>query len=244
MELTDWKCGADFKSQVDIADPLKIDWYFMPQGETEWSEAGRSQNQLYLTYDDPDPSITLYHTLLDIGCRNAHGQTTSSACITTIWSEFTDLVVRRIDGTQMTYWGPYAQDHGVFTTAGLLEHADGRCGAWANMLVDTFRTQGIQSSSFRGIITKDTPRGTGFGFDVRSSIPAQGNEHPHNTFTDGHAVVVVGTTIYDPSYGVQRASLIEWEDAAVDVFRYRDVLGFLFTEPNTLGDEQTRLIIP
>ena len=46
----------------------------------------------------------------------------------------------------MEYWGSYASveppQPGVFTPDGLIEHADGRCGAWAYFFLDVLRAQG------------------------------------------------------------------------------------------------------
>ncbi|MEN6459418.1 MAG: hypothetical protein ABFC63_10870, partial [Thermoguttaceae bacterium] len=221
--LGDGKIHATLESQEAIPSTIESDilwftWEVSLDGGKTWASAGYSCNKVYITWSNPTLS-PLYETCLYVGCNAAAGLDASPSeaglVAETIFDYgFEGLDVRRVDGTQMTYWGTYASGDGqpdMFTTVGLLAHADGRCAAWANVFDDVLKAQGISSGVVTAIQTKDISDGTGRGFIVKASLPAQGNNTPHNDFWDGHAVVLVGTTIYDPSYGTHFASLSDWE---------------------------------
>jgi len=161
---------------------------------------------------------------------------------------FAGLNVKRVDGTQLVYYGAYSSVNpppgDAFTTAGLLANGDGRCGAWARFLRDVLGAQRI-SATVRGIKTKDMPGATGYGFVVKATIPGQGNPSPPTVFAD-HAVVTYDTRIYDPSYGRAYNTLIAWEDASLSELLYEELWDLngnnqieILSLPNTLGDEQT-----
>jgi hypothetical protein len=169
--------------------------------------------------------MTLFHTLVHIGCKNADGKSEVADVFTAIWSEFTDRDVKRVDGTQLTYWaGADPPD----STAGLLDEGDGRCGAWMRFLDDCARAQGMTTTQ-RTVITTENITGPpfrfGIGFRVKA-IPGQGNPTPHRDFAD-HAVLKYGGKYYDPSYGKPSSgsgysTQLAWEDDALDLLYYGD----------------------
>jgi hypothetical protein len=164
----------------------------------------------------------------------------------------------------MQYWGPVATpDPGIFTTGSLISHADGRCGAWQNFLIDVLKAQNIPSQA---ILVKDVQPAsvpTGLTFDPAHSslavykyIPAQGNPNPAYFFVD-HAVVEVPSVpafamnVYDPSYGKVysygnlAASQQAWEDTAVDYYvdAYTDANGRIVYSnpyPDPKGTRETQ----
>jgi hypothetical protein len=165
--------------------------------------------------------MTLYQTLLDVGCRNAVGKTTAADVIAGIWKDFQDNVatgVKRADGTAMVYWGAKSLSNPNigFTTADLLKYADGKCGAWARFFQDSLLGQGISDGTVSTItVTNPDSKKFGTGFLVNQAVAGQGNTHTH-TANDGrlffdHIVVKIGgqmvkkhlrgATIFDPSYG-------------------------------------------
>jgi len=230
--------------------PLTITWYYGPTVNGPWYEAGQSSNQVYVLLGAPQ-TAPLYHTLVHLGCENAKGETTPEGAIPKIWEEFTDRSVVRVNtSASMQYYGPRTSQNldplpsDFFTTAGLLEHGDGRCSAWANLFVDILKTQGIVTASLKEIRTKDVfTIGLGRGFWVRSFIEGQGpNEHPSIGPFASHAVVMIDNAlnIYDPSYGRFFPNLVKWEDLIVQMFKYsHPVTENEITDGNTLGDEQT-----
>ncbi|MFH1924136.1 MAG: hypothetical protein ABIP48_30140, partial [Planctomycetota bacterium] len=184
-----------------------------------WRAAGTTSHELYVTWAKPtaDP---LYHTLVHLGTTNADGKdgTVEAPVLADIWSEFTDLDVRRRDGELMVYYGPTIDPLTVLphelTTAGLLEHKAGRCQAWAYLFHDVLRAQGMASGETRAIIPKPLAGHTTVGFDLLASLIGQGNTNPPDQFQN-HMVVWLNGTIYDPSYGKPHAGLAAWEDASL-----------------------------
>jgi hypothetical protein len=139
LTITGVESAAAFVNEVSFFDPLEISWQFSVDNGATWLDAGTSDNQVYVTLSDP--LTTVYHTLAHLGCKNAQGETTEANTTAKIWQEFTDRDVRRVDGLQLTYYTSYLCSY--ITTADLLTHGDGQCGAWAKLFLDMRKVQGI-----------------------------------------------------------------------------------------------------
>jgi hypothetical protein len=124
-----------------------------------------------------------------------------------------------------------------YTTKGLLESGEGRCGAWARAFKDALGVEGIESTVV-GLkptcepclmLVKNWKFGkpeSGLTFPYSASavtdqlgVPAQGVRNPPSAFTD-HAVVRFDSSIYDPSYGAGpfTGGLLEYQKASIDGF--------------------------
>ncbi|NJL26871.1 MAG: hypothetical protein HC897_02805 [Thermoanaerobaculia bacterium] len=150
-------------------DPFEMTWQVSLDDGASWLEAGKSENRLFVTLADPITS-PLYETLLDVGTRNADGQTTDEAAVAAIWADFAGPIpgVRRKlldghnqgDGTEMRYWveegsEPYPE---VFAFCQLLEamldpepvdprlNGIGTCIAWSDFFHEILRALGILGS--------------------------------------------------------------------------------------------------
>lgn len=230
--------SAPFGSAVDKAQ-LTINWSFALDG-TNFQSAKASINDYYLTLAAPPET---YHTVLDVACRHSTGAEDPYEAMAGIWPQFESRQVRRVDGTVMAYWGALAEDLDLLTTQHLVSNADGGCGAWANFLIEAAKCHDI-AATYQSITY--FPSGT-FGAPYAdyyapgppldptppeffvNALPAQGNETPRRRFIN-HAVVWVGNTIYDPSYGVPYegdtalAAKHKWEDASLRAIEYRSTL--------------------
>jgi hypothetical protein len=141
-----------FYDKKDDAKAFKLEWE-IKVGTADWSKIGTTKHTVYVTFDDPSPmkdfdgnTVTLrQETLFELGCRNADGETTANGATTKIWNEFTDRVVKRIDGTQMTYYNSYLCVN--TDAAALLQYGDGQCGAWADLLIRVRQIQGMNDSN-------------------------------------------------------------------------------------------------
>jgi hypothetical protein len=133
--------------------PATIDWKacYQPCSLTRNStDAGKSQHSFYTTLKRPSGPVSFYLSLLDLSSTSAKGATAADAVITGVWKPFAarDVRKRKLDqttgnitmGNQLRYWTPWdlGQVLGqlfscprVFSTAALLQHGVGRCGAWA-----------------------------------------------------------------------------------------------------------------
>jgi hypothetical protein len=183
-----------------------------------------------------------------VACRNAKGKSAPDEVLSGIWSDFVPETagatpsVRRADGTEMKYWGEYVREN---TEAGgdarsLIEHADGRCGGWADFLVEVLKVQGILAEQYAITAKTGTPppkaglHYVSTVFDVSSLARGQGNATPIRRFSDHAVVQLVGasaplapTKIFDPSYGssyngatIGEAELA-WESASIARFLYK-----------------------
>jgi len=220
-------------SEVGYESSLPLAWE-VGFGETvndlTWKRS-YSQHEIYLTYKAEVPS---YETVFHIGCTKANGKSQESQIVSSIWSAFSGLSVKRKGAnTTMKYYGAYINTGFIFDTFGLLSNDDGRCGSWSDFLFDILNAQGITSiqrgifvdSSTDGflvnkwIFSAPTPSPPNANFPYRvylyppsppltegvwtgTGINGQGpNSRPRSIFAN-HAVVQVGSMIYDPSYGV------------------------------------------
>ncbi len=167
----------------NIFDPLHISWQVSLNDK--WQEVGASGNKLYRTLGEPD---CLIETALSIGCRNASGASSPILVGNGIWNEFSDRVVKRVDGTPgtgMTYWGPKANVNGnpafCFSTEGLLKEGDARCGAWQDFMADTLRAQGKDVANGFSTVTINppTPSGPNVGGPFTDRV-----KNPDGTFSE------------------------------------------------------------
>lgn len=240
---------------ADGTNAFQINWKIQI-GERSWVLLGSTKHTVYITRAAPIKTAAslMRETLFSIGCRNAGGLGDApQAVVDAIYADFQDRDVQRVkpssgtlDGNPMKYWGnpPTAG----FTTAGLLESGDGRCGAWTRIFVDVLRAQGIDSN-LTGLfapvppdqaIQTDLAANLNYGGPFQKiqlmyvknwtiaanpfnpvdnmGIAAQNNANPQAYFGD-HFVVNYSGKFFDPSYGSNVfATHLEWEDAALDAF--------------------------
>jgi len=119
-----------------------IDWKVALDG-TSFFPAGVSRNRVYVSYDDPMGDRL--ESYFDISTQAAHGQDNVEDTIDAIWTEFTDLHVENVRGQVLGYYrGILCASHcTVYDAPGLVMYLNGQCGAWADLLRQCFRTQGI-----------------------------------------------------------------------------------------------------
>lgn len=158
LTIINAECLNAFGNSVDLLDPMRIDWSFSIDNGTTWHSAGSSANTVYVTLGDP-VTATIYHTLLDIGSRNADGNSTLASTTAAIWSEFTDRDVRKVDGTRLHYYLGWSTIRRNGTTFALLYSGDGICSAWARFFIDILKVQGIDNSNDYVLIEPHAPPG-------------------------------------------------------------------------------------
>jgi hypothetical protein len=246
LVLTNAVSDSTLPSIVRFIDPLTFTWKATLNGKD--TPAGTSRHQVYVVFKNPQPYQSrgtvpagVLLTLLHLSTTNAHGAddaSTDQAVVDKIYADFTDRVVQRFDGTQLTYWGTGVPPQ---VLEGLLEQARGSCIAWAELFHNAIRTQGITGSE-RTLIVPRAPAKefmvkkwtfTGAGSaphlapysylaDVdltnEQGDPGQGNPNPPGNFVLHH-VVKYGSRYYDPSYGSGPfANEDDWENRCLDGF--------------------------
>ena len=132
-------------NKVDCYKPMHIDWRIAFEGSSEFAEAGENTNHVYVSWHAPTTG-NLFHTVVDVACRNAKGKTTESDIVAGIWNDFAGPIpgVNTWDGVPMSYWAGGVAT--ATTTADLAKDRNGQCGSWANLLMDTFLVHGIGGS--------------------------------------------------------------------------------------------------
>ena len=272
ITIPDTKAAEKFENTTKFFPNFNISWSVSFDEGNTWVESGASDNPIYVLLGEP--KTTVIYTLVDIGVRNADGYDGSddSVLMDKIFSEFSDLKVTRAsipNDPPMGYWTQnctinYVKGTDCWSTKSLLKNGYGRCGAWANLLVDTMAVQGVDKARVRAIYPKNIGNDYSNGhflvknwvFDATNQslndlpgVAAQGNFDPQSLFGD-HAVVVLGGTngsdkVYDPSYGKSFSNHKDWEDQSIDGLTYvKTSTQSLVFIPNTLGDEQTEMVNP
>ena len=218
----DFRVDADGKlpNQVYFFDRFTILWSVSTDGGKTFKPMGPTVSPLYVLGAQPLAGAKLHETTVHITTKAAGGLSDSAAIRDAIWDEFADNEVRKVNSQDvLQYYGggtantpPNRGDVGT-----LLSNGDGRCGHWADFLVQAFATHGV-AASFLDV----TPPNGRAGFVVgASSAQGTGAADVSTTVFADHALVTIGTRIYDPSYGrlVHEASLSEsivaWETAVV-----------------------------
>ena len=147
---TNWPNTIKFYDRIDVNKAFKLDWE-IKVGDSDWAQVASTKHQVYLTLDDPAQMKDIFgnaiqlrqETLFYLSCKNADGKTSQADTTDAIWSEFTDRDVRRIDGTQMTYYKTYQCQVQVTDASGLLKFGDGQCGSWASLFIRLRQIHGI-----------------------------------------------------------------------------------------------------
>ena len=209
---------SQFYDKKYDAKAFKLDWE-IKVGNSDWLKIATTKHTVYVVLKDPITSLR-QESLAELGCRNADNETAEASARSKMYGEFTDLVVKRLDGKQMTYW--LNNQMGCIDTADLLSRTDGNgnCQSWSGLFRDILRFQGIQADRIKvspqgkdtGVAVKawiftEPPHGPAnhpyiIGLDATDvqGVPGQGNPNPPGSF-NGHWITESGGTYFDPSYG-------------------------------------------
>jgi hypothetical protein len=239
-----------YDGDFDIAWQVKI-------GDNPWTEVQTTHHRAYFSRFAPVSGSGRQESLFYISTKYADGKTTASEIIGSVWSHIETLNVTRVgNSTPLKYWGnitlvdgnpPDVCTHYQY----LLANGDGTCGAWAEFFVMLLRAQGIDTAkrirvtpkpfehsqlgelSARNLLVREwqsSPTWTPL-----TRLPAQGNNSSPDSFSD-HAVVKVGSIVYDPAYGLKSNSDAAHEDAAFAGIGFRQSNGnpVTFVNPSTI----------
>ncbi|MCA9125143.1 MAG: hypothetical protein KDB11_33435, partial [Planctomycetales bacterium] len=246
LDLSGLASNVNLPDSVSFVDPLNLKWKVSVNDGRTWIDVGESDNQLYLTFADPIAGGNLYQTLVHIGSTQAAGVAGAAPPRTVfdkIWSYFVPKDVRRVDGTEITYWGPGPMNTGQNSIDGLLAYANGRCGCFAQFFVGVLEAQGVGGAEVVEVlpVTNATfgwaavffvkewdfvGAGTSgsaeypYRYQVdlfdRIGIAGQNNDNPKGWF-ENHAIVKYENRYWDPSYGTGNfVGELDWELASID----------------------------
>jgi hypothetical protein len=103
--------------------------------------------------------------MVHLSCKNADGLgDNTTQIISAVWSEFTDLDVRRVDGVQLAYYRTSTCN--ITGSAGLIQNGEGQCGSWARLFIDLLLVQGIDNRA--GFTIVKPSDSTEMGFIVKN----------------------------------------------------------------------------
>ncbi|MBK9462524.1 MAG: hypothetical protein IPN94_24655 [Sphingobacteriales bacterium] len=148
--------SAALPNQIDILEPLKIDWEIWDNTGVVWTNATANtptQHQVYVTLGNSTMPFTEQHqfrTTLDISCRQAKGIADAALVPDAIYSAFATRNMHRYPetspATTLKYWGDIdLTEENPYTVMSLLATRDGRCGAWSRFFADMLWVQGINT---------------------------------------------------------------------------------------------------
>ncbi len=169
-------------SMVNVYDTFDIQWQ-VALSNYKLHPAGASRNVMYVTLGSP--SGNRLESFFDISTRAADGEATTQDAIDAIWGGFSDLYVENAHSEPMGYYRGIlcASDCTVYDAQGLVVLLNGQCGAWRDLLVQCFRTQGIYGAQYvdvepisgSGFIVNDYQFASGEGTSGCSSYPYRFN---------------------------------------------------------------------
>jgi len=171
-------------SKVDFFQPMTIKWYYGYTNKPDFLYAGRSTNQVYVSWKAPT-AANLYHTVVDVACRNAVAKTTEAEIVSGICSDFSGPIpgVKRADGIQMVYYQNSAQPYQTpLNFPGLLATGTGRCGTFADLLSQSLAVHDIVSTVV-GVVPDATIN------YVPQAVADYTTLHGHNPATDAYYIV-------------------------------------------------------
>ena len=173
---------------------FELNWE-MQIGSSSWFSIGETKHTLYLTLADPVTTLR-QETLFEISCRNADGINQANQVTEAIWSEFTDRVVKRVDGHQLTYYSNYTCS--VTSTEGLLANGDGQCGSWAKFFIDLRKIHGIDDSN--EYIIFEPIADNGFAVKNWSFTAFPNSGHPTHPYLNIPDSSLIGSNSYNWKY--------------------------------------------
>jgi hypothetical protein len=130
------------------SDAFFINWEASFDGGTTWEHAGYSANPIFVSLATPLSSVTLFYTTVYLALYN-DGATTPALAVSNTWDMFAGPAnVETWDGFPLYYYKPgstFALADNAVTVANLLSIRSGECIAWALLLQDAWKVNGVSS---------------------------------------------------------------------------------------------------
>jgi hypothetical protein len=139
---------------VNYYAPFNIYWEISFDKGLTWYRADTTDHKIYVTKSAPMIETTNFkhfHTVLELSCKNAKGQTTDTGIISKCWSEFTDQIVLNHKGDSLHYYKNYLTSNTQLPL--LLRHRTAQCYTFAQLFAALIKIQGVNKTSNYVFIT-------------------------------------------------------------------------------------------
>jgi hypothetical protein len=229
-----------FINEIGFFDSFNINWEVSLDGGLSWLPAGTTKNRLYVTgasAQAAQESVVYIGSKAAQGLRpaelgelNPGGWMANKMVFEAIWSKFESNKVENAKGDPLRYWGPTAAKDWEttdvrwlrhFSVDGLLYDKDARCEAWALFFGKVLEVQGVTGVTQLAVAPKTVPHSDPNlnvlikkGFRIDPDLQGQGGLPTQNEFAS-HRVIGFNDKIYDPSYGEEYDTAVEWEDESI-----------------------------
>lgn len=133
---------------VNYYAPFNITWQISFDKGLTWLNADTTDHKIYVTKSAPMAQTTnfkYFHTLLELSCKNAIGQTTDTGIISSCWSEFLDHVVLNYKGDSLFYYKTFNTPY--TTLPNLLRYRNAECYTFAQLFLSLIKIQGVVLSN-------------------------------------------------------------------------------------------------
>ncbi len=143
--------------RVQYMEQFRIRWEWSVSGDPHgaWTQAGISENRMYVTYKKPLHAGPFFYTCLHLGCSEAANQQAEGTVVAGVFDRFKTRCVVRVDDAEnncLRYWGDpdlTRQNRGLdflLENAAGAAYEDGRCGEWSAFFEEILAAQGISGS--------------------------------------------------------------------------------------------------
>ena len=133
---------------VNYYAPFNIYWEISFDKGLTWYKADTTDHKIYVTKSAPQVetgNFKHFHTVLELSCKNAKGQTTDTGIISKCWSEFTDQIVFNHKGDSLFYYKTFNTSNTNLPS--LLKNRNAQCYTFAQLFAALIKIQGVNKTS-------------------------------------------------------------------------------------------------
>lgn len=133
---------------VNYYAPFNIYWEISFDKGLTWYKADTTDHRIYVTKSTPQAetgNFKHFHTVLELSCKNAKGQTTDTGIISKCWSEFTDQIVLNHKGDSLFYYKTFNTSN--TNLPALLKNRNAQCYTFAQLFAALVKIQGINKTN-------------------------------------------------------------------------------------------------
>jgi hypothetical protein len=133
---------------VNYYGPMTIYWEISFDKGASWYRGDTTQHKVYVTKSTPNAETTnfkYFHTLLELSCKNAKGESTDTGIRKKCWAEFTDQIVLNYKGDSLHYYKTFNTSNTNLPS--LLRYRNAQCYTFAQLFASLLKIQGITKTN-------------------------------------------------------------------------------------------------